>query len=375
MWEMPTPPEDGLRVHAAALESVANGVVITNRDGLIEWVNPAFSRMTGYSLEEVVGRNPRILKSDVQDRDLYRDLWTTVLSGAVWRGDMVNRRKDGTLYCEEMTITPVRDERGEIVRFVAVKQDVTERKRLEDELRRLNATLEEQVSQRTAELHKTVGELEHFSYTITHDLRAPLRAMRGYAELALSSREEAKREEYLEKIATASGLMDRLIRDALDYSKALRGELPLEPVDADALLREVLHSYEAFQPPRLSVEIEGRLPEVVGNAAGLTQCFSNLLDNAAKFARPDGAPRVVVRAEAGDRIRLWFEDQGIGIPKDRQERIFELFHRLHSRADSTGIGLALVRKVVERMGGKVGVDSEEGRGSRFWLELPPAKRG
>lgn len=241
------------------------------------------------------------------------------------------------------------------------------------ELARMNDELEVKVQARTAELHKTIGELEHFSYSLTHDMRAPLRAMRSFATLLLtecvwSLTREGKN--YLENVAKSADRMDQLVVDALDYSKAMREKLPLAAVDADALLRGMLESYPAFQPSLASIQIQGTIPPVVGNRAGLTQCFSNLLNNAVKFVPPGQKAQVRIWAEqGGGRVRVWFEDKGIGIPKDDHARIFEMFQRLNLDYPGTGIGLALVHKVIERMNGRVGVESEPGQGSRFWLDL------
>jgi signal transduction histidine kinase len=221
-----------------------------------------------------------------------------------------------------------------------------------------------------------VGELEHFSHSITHDMRAPLRAMQGYAEiLAEESREslDQTRRNYLGRIITSAARMDRLIIDALSYSRAVRQEMRLEVVDAGALLRGMVDSYPNLQPPHARIEIAPNIPPVRGNEAGLTQCFSNLLENAVKFVEDDVVPHVVVRPEIRDgRVRLWFEDNGIGIPTELQPRLFSMFQRASKKHEGTGIGLALVRKVTERMEGEVGVESEPGNGSRFWIELQRA---
>jgi len=152
--------EGVLRLTIAALEAAANGIVITDRSGTIVWVNAACGVLTGYSSDELIGRNPRVLKSGRQNEDFYREMWATIANGRVWRGEVINRQKNGSLYTEEMTITPVRDAHGEITNFIAVKQDVTERKRAEDEIKALNAMLEQRVTERTAELASANLKLE-----------------------------------------------------------------------------------------------------------------------------------------------------------------------------------------------------------------------
>jgi len=268
-------------------------------------------------------------------------------------------------------------------------QDITRQKEFEAELRRL-------VAQRTAKLEELVAELEHFSYSITHDMRAPLRAMHGLAELMESKCEGCEKEDtkyFLQRIRVAAARMDALITDALSYSQAVRRDLPLSPVDPGALLRGMLDTYPEFQQSKAQIEIRGEIPPVIGNEAGLTQCFSNLLGNAVKYVKPGQIPEIRIWAEVrhgvetrgsadpanrkmvAERVRIWVEDQGIGIPKLMQPRVFDMFSRGHNTYEGTGIGLALVRKVVQQMGGNVGVESEPGVGSRFWLELERADTG
>lgn len=249
-------------------------------------------------------------------------------------------------------------------------------RRLHEALSASNADLERQVRHRTAQLQEMVDELQHFSYTITHDMRAPLRAMQGFAAVlsdGLDGQLDAENRDYLDRIRTAAERMDRLITDALSYANTVRTEMPATAVDPARLLRGMIESYPAFQPPKARIEIEGELPPVLANEAGLTQCFSNLLGNAVKFVEPGRVPHVRIRAERrGERLRLWFEDNGIGIPSEMLPRIFGMFQRASKAYEGTGIGLALVRKVADRMGGSVGVEPSPGGGSRFWLDLRPA---
>ncbi len=245
------------------------------------------------------------------------------------------------------------------------------------DLARANAELEAKVQERTAKLQETIAELEHFSYTITHDMRAPLRAMQGLGGFLVSECEkcdEPARKEYIRRIAKAAERMDKLITDALQYGKTLHDPFGLEPVDVDALLHGILESYPNFEPLNRSIDMSGHLPMLLGNQAALTQCFSNLISNAIKFAKPGEKPHLRVWAEPRGKFwRLWFEDKGIGIPKRYQDRIWTMFQKLDRDTEGTGIGLALVRKVVKRMGGEVGVESELGQGSRFWIELKAAQ--
>ncbi len=260
-----------------------------------------------------------------------------------------------------------------------------ERKKVELELQAARELLAQQadnldklVHERTRELQETVAELEHFSYSITHDMRAPLRAMQGFADLMLKEEcvecQNPRGRMYLGRIITAAERMDHLITDALQFSQVVRTHYPLHAVDPQALLRGILDSYPNLQQPQAEVTLNGAFPKIMANEAGLTQCFSNVLANAVKFVSPGTVPRVTIRSEetGNEMVRIWIEDNGIGIPKAAQEKIFHMFQQLSKDYSGTGIGLALVRKAAQRMNGTVGVESEPGKGSRFWVEFKKA---
>jgi signal transduction histidine kinase len=264
--------------------------------------------------------------------------------------------------------------------------EITERKQVETALRTAQAQLTEQaarleqtVIERTAVLRVAIGELEAFSYTVSHDLRAPLRAIQSFASLLLAEAapklnvEEAA---YLQKVIAAAARMDTLINDVLAYTRVLRQEIKLEPVDADKLVRELINTYPQLQASEADISIEGVLPSVRANPGSLSQCISNLLTNAVKFVATGTRPRVIIRAEfIGPSVRLCFEDNGLGIAQKDKERIFKMFERAgNAKAfEGTGMGLAIVHKAVERMGGGVGVEpAVSQQGSMFWIQLPKA---
>lgn len=219
------------------------------------------------------------------------------------------------------------------------------------------------------------AELEALSYSMVHDMRAPLRTIVGFADLIEDSENPLleTQKDYLARIRQASLRMDNLICDMLKYTSLLRSELPMSAVEVPEILRQVIDSNEVLRTHRANIQVQMQMPAVNGNATLLTQCFSALLDNAVKYGRPGIAPEVAVRAESEDSwVRILVEDNGAGIPKDFQGRLFGIFQKASSAYRGTGIGLALVRVAVECMGGHVGVVSEEGKGSRFWIELEAA---
>jgi len=356
--------EGELRLLSTAVASAVNGVAITDRNAQILWVNPAFSQLTGYTFGEAVGRTPRILKSGRNPPELYREMWTTLLKGEPWHGELVNRHKDGSLRDEEMTITPVHAHGAEITHFVAIKQDISERRRVQAALERTAADLE-----------RSNRDLEQFAYVASHDLQEPLRAVGGFVKLLerrFSKDLDAKAVEFIAGAAEGAERMERLISDLLAFSRVDAGGGAFAPADLNRLLAEALENLQASIAAAGAKVASDPLPTLTVDPAQVTRLFQNLVGNAVKFRGERPTQIHVVAQLEGDRWVFSVRDNGIGIEPEYFERIFQIFQRLHTRKHypGTGIGLAICKKIVERHGGVIWVESQPGQGSVFCFSLP-----
>ncbi len=368
---------------AAIVHHSADAIISEDLAGTITSWNAGAEQLFGYGAAEVVGQPVFMLASPDKAKDVRHILEQVRRGEPVHRMEVVRIRTGGERICVALSVSPIRDSAGKIIGIAKIARDITALKKAEgalqevrDQLAQANAHLEQLVQERTAKLRETVAELEHMSYSIMHDMRAPLRAITGYGdmiELDPATHLSDQSREFLARTRTAAHRMDELICDVLNYSRIVRQGLDLHPVNVVHLLQGIIDTYPAFQAPTVQIHIAPDLPLVQGNEAALTLCFSNLLDNAVKFTTPGQIPQVGITGELNNgTARIVLSDNGIGIPRELHERIFGIFQRGSNDYEGTGIGLAIVRKALERMGGKSGVDSEPGKGSRFWVELPVA---
>ena len=347
---------------AAALESAGEAVLITDTEGTIQFVNPAFERLTGYSSNEAIGRNPRILKSGYHGAEFYREMWQTLARGQVWQGTIRNRKKDGSLFDADQTLAPVQDREGKTNSYVGVVRDITERKRMVESLQR------------------AVMVKVEFTSMVSHELRTPLTAIKEAIDVVADRTAGPVNRQQTEFLALAKRNVDRLhrlINDTLDFSKLERGDfrLVLGPHDLNALTGEIVMQQRLAaqkQGLRLEISVEEGLPPVRLDPDRVSQVLINLIGNAVRYC-DGGWIEVSTRRGEGEDVVVKVQDSGPGIPEDTLEHIFEAFVQLSTgpgrRSGGTGLGLSISKKLVELHGGRIWVESEVGRGAAFNFTL------
>jgi PAS domain S-box-containing protein len=350
-----------------AIEQSPSVVVLTDVEGNIQYTNPKFSEVTGYTAEEAKGQNPRILKTDYLPPETYKELWKTITAGKDWKGEFHNKRKDGSLFWENASIGPVKDSSGTIVGFFAVKEDVTHRKLMEEQLK---------TSQKN--LLKAMKVKDEFLSVTSHDLKSPLGIIKTSMHLLLeedSADEGVKEYAYMSLRQADRGL--KLISSLLDLSKLEDGNVQLDIKNfvISKLINEVL------EDPRINLEqdnicinlVQSSDYELTADYNKIVQVLSNLVGNAIKFSNKGS--KIDIITSLNDKVlRIAVKDFGSGIPSDKLSSIFEKHVKLKDgREKGHGIGLTIAKMIVELHNGKIWVESLEGEGSTFYFELPNAK--
>lgn len=378
--------EDQLRKLAQAVEQTPESIIICNLEAEIEYVNEAFLRTTGYSREEVIGQNPRILQSGNTPREQYTDLWDALKHGRTWKGEFKNRRKDGSEFLEYSIITPIHQPDGHISHYVAVKEDITEKKFLSEELERYRQHLEELVEIRTHELAqaKAVAETASaaksaFVANMSHEIRTPLNAIVGLTHLLQRTSVDPVQKQKLEKIVDASHHLLLVINDILDFSKIEAGKLTLSIIDFafDRMLDNVISMITPkLREKKLEIVVnrDSLPPVVVGDATRLAQALLNYLSNAVKFTEHGKITVNLSKSEETESdllVRFEVTDTGIGIDPAKIDGLFAAFEQVDAstsrRYGGTGLGLAITQRLAQLMGGNVGASSIPGSGSTFWF--------
>ncbi|MGD2062531.1 MAG: PAS domain S-box protein [Nitrospirota bacterium] len=372
--------EEKLRKLSAAVEQSPVSVIITDARGDIEYANPKFTEVTGYRLAEVLGQNPRVLKSGEMSREGYRQLWETIAAGRHWHGEFHNKKKNGELFWEQASISPIRDDAGAITHFVAVKEDITARKEMEAETRALEAQL------RQAQKMETIGTL---AGGIAHDFNNLLQAIIGYGGMVLEDTpEDSRPNAYVQHILKAAESAKDLVRQILTFSRQVNVER--RPVRIDRVVNEAMVLVRATIPPSIVLQqsIDPHVNSVVAEVSEIHQLVMNLCTNASHAMRDRGG-MLDVRLETvtitrelsatrrrlvpGEYVRLRVSDTGTGIDPSHLERIFDPFFTTKGPQEGTGLGLSVVHGIVTAQGGEIVVDTALGQGTTFDIYLPPAE--
>ena len=385
--------EARLRQLSLAIEQSPNSIIITDLDACIQYVNEAFLNTTGYALRDVLGNNPRLLKSGKTPAETYTAMWNALTHGRPWKGEFHNRRKDGSDYVEFAHVAPLHQADGAITHYVAVKEDITEKKRIAEELGRHRHHLEELVEQRTAELAEAQHQAEAanraksaFLANMSHEIRTPMNGVLGMVELLARTPLTPEQRRKLDTIRESGKSLMHLIDDILDFSKIEAGRLELEhtPVALCPLVESLCAALKPLAQSRavdLTGVVDPRLPEwVLSDEVRLRQLLYNLVGNGIKFARGSETRRgwVRVRLEPGPNsapsLMLSVADNGIGMSEEVRSRLFRPFAQAESsttrRFGGTGLGLTICKRLVDMMGGDIAVESAPDAGTTFRIHLP-----
>lgn len=362
--------EKTAKLHKAVEKSPVS-IVITDKTGLIEYVNPEFSRLTGYSFEEVIGKKVNILQSGWHSDEFYQNLWSTIKRGEVWFGEFLNRKKDNTTYWEKANISSIKNENGDITHFVAVKEDVTEMKLMVEDLQKAKEKAEESDRLKSA-----------FLANMSHEIRTPMNGILGFTNLIKETiLTEEKKIEYLNIIEKSGARMLNLINDLIDISRIEAGET--EVFNSSTILNELLEeAYNFFKPEAEKKGIEltlnnslyEKMIDFSIDREKLFAVLSNLVKNAVKYS-DKGEIEIGCRLYK-QKLLFYVKDTGIGIPEEKQKLIFNRFiqadQNIKKAYEGSGLGLAISKAYVEMMGGKIWLESEPGKGSIFYFTIPYA---
>lgn len=342
-----------------AIEQSPVSIMITDVKGAIEYVNPKFLEITGYTLSEVLGQNPRFLKSGKTTPETYGQLWGAISHGGEWHGELCNRKKSGDIFWEQASISSIADARGDITHYLGVKEDITEKRRINEELARSHA------------------ELEQFAYVASHDLRQPLRMVNSYLQLIerkLGPALDGDLREFIDFAAGGARRMDQLIVGLLEYSRTGRNAEPITPVDLNEIIKESLLNLEvSIAEAEAEVTVAAGFPKIRGHWMELVRLFQNLVGNAVKYRKKDVPLHIDLscRREGSEWVVV-VQDNGIGMDPKDHNRAFAIFQRLVGNAEyeGTGLGLAICKKIVDRHKGRIWIESALGEGCRFYVAFP-----
>ncbi len=367
---------------AAIVESSDDAIISKDLGGIITSWNKGAETIFGYSAGEMIGTSiVRLIPSDLHDEEKNQILGKIKREESVDHFETMCQTKDGRLISVSVTVSPIKDATGTVIGVSKVARDITRHKQAEDEIRRLNADLEGRVLERTAQLEAANSELEAFSYSVSHDLRAPLRAIGGFSRIVIedhSASIDADGLRYLNLVEESARQMGRLIDDLLAFSRTSRQPLNVQPVNSRDVVNAALADLKAVEEaPRLNIQI-GDLPDCEADPSLLRQVWLNLLSNALKYTKNRDPALVTIGSRRDGEADVFFvQDNGAGFDMKYADKLFGVFQRLHlaEEYEGTGVGLALVQRIVQRHGGRVWTEAEVNRGATFYFTLTGGQDG
>lgn len=353
----------------------SNIITEVDAEGKIIRVNEKFHEISRYTKRDLTSLTIVDLRTGNMPNSLYEDLWKTIRKGKIWKGELENRSKTGEIYWTDTTIVPMINATGGPTTFLGMSSNITERKIAEKEIIKLNSNLEKEVKKRTEDIESAVGELEAFSYSVSHDLRAPLRAITGFSgllkeEFGDNLNKEANR--YLEIIQKGTKQMAQLIDDLLHFSRVGRIELQKVLFDPNPIIEDIITKEGTGTNKEITFNIQS-IPSIYGDSNTISLVFTNLIINAIKFTKDVIKPIITIGSKEVDGdIVYYVKDNGVGFDMRYADKLFKVFQRLHSakQFEGTGVGLAIVSRIVYKHGGRVWGESYPGSDTSFYFTIP-----
>jgi PAS domain S-box-containing protein len=365
--------EEKIRKFSTAITQSPAAIVITDIDGSIDYVNPQFTNITGYTIEEAIGKNPRILKSGKTKPEVYENLWDTITSGNTWKGELLNKRKDGTLFWEMATIAPITDEEGKITNYIAVKEDITIQKKAEE------ATI---ISQK--KLKEANATKDKFFSIIAHDLKNPFHIILGFSDLLLQNHKEydlETRENVIKTIYDISLKTFNLLENLLAWSRSKTGSIPFNPkiLDIKLIAYDCISLFsEAAEKKKIKLSLQSTEDySIFADRDMIAAVLRNLINNAIKFTNKNGKVTLIITKKDDKFLEVNVKDTGIGIKPEKTNIIFSIDRDWSTPGTEdeagTGLGLFLCKEFIEKNGGTIWIQSKEGVGSEFIFTVPISK--
>jgi PAS domain S-box-containing protein len=356
-----------IRKLALVAKNIDNAVVITNQLGEVEWVNEGFTRITGYNLDEIIGKRPAMFLHGMEtDRKVVEKIWRRLKKGKAVKAEIINYNKKGKKFWFEVNIQPIFDEE-KVVKYISVQRDITQRKRTEDAIKKQNQMLK-----------KANQELDNFVYSVSHDLRAPITSVLGLIDICSRENDLTEINKYQQLQKKSLLKLDNFIKDILNYSRNSRIELTRSDINFKELLESVFQQYDFMRNSRKinkSIEVQQKV-RFTSDERRLSIVLSNLISNSIQFSNPFidfPVIKVMVKVSRNEALII-IDDNGIGIEAKHQDKIFNMFYRATNFQPGSGLGLYIVKETLDKLKGSITVESELGVGTKFSIKIPNLRK-